>query len=371
MADRAKLLDLMTGRVLATRAEIGDGWPSVAGPRTGRWHATKTPDWCAGYWIEMLRIAGERTGDWDLYLDAAARAARLRDWIDRPTMHRAPLFFYGAARLYETLSDRATRALALAAAYAGRTAAMPSTGAVTVGIDIVKGAKGAALVSVESVLGALQLDWWALRETGDATFLDGAERHLAATRRDFVREDGSTAELVSYDAASGEPRRAHAAHGVSARSCWSRGQASAIAGFLRAWEETRDAEWLDTARRLLDYWWANAGEDGIPAYDFAAAADAPRDTSAAAIVAEALARLGVIEDLPEAARALTYRGDLLVENLASRVTPQAPDDARPPGMLLEGCANARQGAAPRHELIWGDYHLYAALHCLDVGGLPC
>ena len=53
------------------------------------------------------------------------------------------------------------------------------------------------------------------------------------------------------------------------------------------------------------------------------------------------------------------------------VTPLTPDDDRPAGMLLEGCANKPKGAATHHELIWGDYHLYAALHCLDVGGLPC
>jgi unsaturated chondroitin disaccharide hydrolase len=373
MADRAKILDLMTARVLATREAIGGAWPSVASPKSGRWHTTKQPDWCAGYWIEMLRLAGERIGDWDLYLDGAARAARLGPWLDRPTMHRAPLFFYGAARLYETLSDRATRVMALAAAYAGRAAVMPSTGAVAVGLDVVNGVKGSALVSVESVLGALQLDWWALRETGDATFLDGAEQQLALTARDFIRYDGSTAELVSYDAKSGTPKRSHAAHGVSARSCWSRGQAMAIAGFLRGWEETGGTEWLAAARRLLDYWWAHADEDGIPAYDFAEAGNpkAPRDTAAAAILAEALARLRVLEAPPDEAAALTGRLDLLVDNLAGRVTPLTRDDARPPGMLLEGCANGPQKAATRHELVWGDYHLYAALHCLDAGGLPC
>jgi hypothetical protein len=147
--------------------------------------------------------------------------------------------------------------------------------------------------------------------------------------------------------------------------------------------ETGTREWLATAGCLIDYWWAHTGEDGVPAYDFpttdfpttdfsaAARAEAPRDSSAAAILAEALARLSVIDGLPDAARALTERLDPLIDGLAAKVTPQSPDDARPPGMLLEGCANAPQGAATQHELVWGDYHLYAALHCLDVGGLPC
>jgi unsaturated chondroitin disaccharide hydrolase len=213
MADRAKLLDLMTDRVLATRAEIGAAWPSVADPGTGRWHTTDSPEWCAGHWIEMLRLAGERTGDWGLYEEGAARTLSLRPWIDRADMFRAPIFFYSAARLYETLSDRASRTFALAAAYAGRAAAMPSTGGTPVGLDTIDGIDGATVVSIDSVLGALQLDWWALRETGDGTFLDGAERQLALTSRDFIRADGSTVEFVAYDTGTGEPVRTFTLHG--------------------------------------------------------------------------------------------------------------------------------------------------------------
>ncbi|MDH3235387.1 MAG: hypothetical protein OEQ29_17845 [Alphaproteobacteria bacterium] len=375
MADVAKILDQMTERVLITRAEIGASWPSVADPATGRWHTTDQPEWCAGHWIELLRIAGERTGDWGLYEDAALRAGQLRDLVNRPSMFRSPLFFYGAARLYETLSDRATRTMALAAAYAGRTAVMPSTGGIAVGMDVIDGVDGAALVSVESVLTALQLDWWALRETGDGTFLDGAERQLALTRRDFIRDDGSTAEFVAYDPETGERTSTHTVHGEArnAATCWSRGHAVAIAGFLRGWEETGGADWLGAAGTLLDYWWAHTDEDGVPAYDFAEAGnvDAPRDTAAAAVLAEALARLSVIENLPDDARAMIEQLDLLVDNLTARVTQQEADSGRPAGMLLEGCANKPKGAAVRHELLWGDYHLYAALHCLDTGGLPC
>jgi len=373
MADRKKLLDLITERVLATRAEIGQAWPSIAHPRTGRWHTTEKAEWCAGYWVELLRIAGERTGDWGLYEEAAARTMRLRPWVGRADMFRSPLFFYSAARLYETLSDRASRTLALAAAYAGRAAAIPSNGGTPVGFPLGNGLDGTTVVAVDSVLGALQLDWWALRETGDGTFLDGAERQLALTERDFIRKDGSTVEFVAYDPESGKPERAFTVHGRDDGSCWSRGQAWAIAGFLRAWEETRDAAWIAAAQRLLAYWWEHADTDGIPAYDFAdaAQADAPRDTSAAAIVAEALARISVLDEVPAEAGALCERLDGLIDGLAARVTPISAGDQRPAGMLTEGCANKPKAAAVAHELVWGDCHLYAALHCLEAGGLPC
>src|SRR5579883_3166321 len=39
------------------------------------------------------------------------------------------------------------------------------------------------------------------------------------------------------------------------------------------------------------------------------------------------------------------------------LTPVSPTDRRPPGILTEGCYNARIGLAVKNELIWGTYYL--------------
>lgn len=44
--------------------------------------------------------------------------------------------------------------------------------------------------------------------------------------------------------------------------------------------------------------------------------------------------------------------------------PVRGGETRPPGMLLEGCFNARDGADTRNELIWGDYYLLETLEGL-------
>jgi unsaturated chondroitin disaccharide hydrolase len=92
---------------------------------------------------------------------------------------------------------------------------------------------------------------------------------------------------------------------------------------------------------------------------------APRDSSAAAILASAAV---------EAARAtgeerLRHEGDRLLEGLIrGYLTPLGSDDGRPPGMLLHGCYNLYSGEAPDHELVWGDYFLLEALLRRRQGG---
>ena len=376
MADRAQALDLLCERVLSTRAAIGDAWPYHADPATGAWTTTDDGDWCAGHWIEALRIVGERSGERRLIDEARARTERVRNKLERDDMFRAPRFYYSAARLWATEGDKAMRTLALAAAYAMRSMAMPVHGAMPIGTQVqVKSTTLAsrAIVAVDNVHPNLILDWWALQETGDDTFRDGAVRHLEVTARDFIRADGSTVEFIEYDPDSGQVLREFTLLGHNDRSCWSRGQAWAIGGYLRAYEATRERRWLDIAGRLFDYWWARTGPDRVPPWDFMDPdlARAPLDTSAAAIVAETLARLAVLDPRPPAAAPFIERLDAMLDGLCRHLTPVDAGDRRPPGMLIDGCFNQPRQFANRHELIWGDCYLLFALHCLDRGGLPC
>lgn len=370
-----KSLDLLLERVLSTRAAIGDAWPYHADPATGQWSTTPDGDWCAGHWIEALRIAGERSGDRSLIAEARRRTYAIRPKLERDNMFRGPCFYYSAARLGASEKNQAMHGLALAAARAMRGMAMRVNGAMPIGTEVqVKSTDLASrvLVAVDNVHPCLLLDWWAFKETGDPTYRVGAERHLEATARDFIRADGSTTEFIEYEPESGTVKRRFTLLGYSDESCWSRGQAWAIGGYLRAYEAVRDQRWLETATRLLDYWWAHTGADRIPPYDFADPDPAaPRDSSAAAIVAESLARLTVIADLPSEAAPVTERLAPLIDGLCARLTPLDDTDKRPRGMLLEGCFNRPKRFADDAELIWGDCYLLFALHCLDRKGLPC
>ena len=375
MADRARALDLLIERVLSTRAAIGEAWPYHADPETGAWTTTEDGDWCAGHWIECLRIAGERTNNLALIEEARERTERVRPKLERDDMFRGHRFYYSAARLWQMLEDRDMRTLALAAAYAVRSMAIPANGAMPIGTQVqVKSTDLASrtIVAVDNVHPCLILDWWAYKETGDETFVDGARSQLDATIADFIRADGSTVEFIDYHPRTGEVLREFTLLGAHDKSCWSRGQAWAIAGFLRAWEALREPRYLDAARRLFDYWWERAGPEHVPPYDFLdpAAPDVPIDTSASAIVVEQLARLAVLDPLPDEARPFVARLDPMLDGLCRHLTPLGADDRRPRGMLLDGCFNRPRQVAERHELLWGDAYLLMALYYLETGSAP-
>ena len=375
MAERARALDLLTERVLATRAAIGAAWPYHADPESGAWTTTDDGDWCAGHWIECLRIAGARTNNLALIEEARERTERVRPKLERDDMFRGHRFYYSAARLWQMLEDRDMRTLALAAAYAVRSMAIPANGAMPIGTEVqVKSTDLASrtIVAVDNVHPCLILDWWAYRETGDATFADGARAHLDTTIADFIRADGSTVEFIDYHPRTGEVLREFTLLGAHDKSCWSRGQAWAIAGFLRAWEALREPRYLEAARKLFDYWWERAGPDHVPPYDFldSALPQVPVDTSASAIVVEQLARLAVLDPLPPEVLPFVGRLEPMLDGLCRHLTPLGADDRRPPGMLLDGCFNRPLHVAERHELLWGDAYLLMALSYLESGAAP-
>ncbi|HWI28156.1 MAG TPA: hypothetical protein VN668_14375 [Stellaceae bacterium] len=368
-------LDWLCERVLSTRAAIGEDWPSHADPVTGAWSTTTDGDGCAGQWIEALRIVGERSGDRSLLAEARKRTYRIRTQLERDDMFRGPAFYYSAARLEASEKNSAMRGLALAASRAMRAMALRANGAMPVGSEVPMASAALAsrnIVAIDNVHQSLLLDWWAFKETDDPTYRVGAERHLETAARDFIRPDGSTVEFVEYAPDNDAVLRRFTRLGSGHDSCWSRGQAWAIGGYLRAFEALGERRWLDIATRLLDYWWAHTGADRVPPYDFADTDPAaPPDTSASAILAESLARLAVRPNLSEEARIATDRLEPLLDGLAARLTPQSDSDRRPRGMLLDGCLDHPHRLADRHELVWGDCYLLFALHCLDRNGLPC
>lgn len=375
MAERARALDLLCERVLSTRASIGEAWPYHADPESGAWVTTDDGDWCAGHWIECLRIVGERSNNLALIEEARERTERVRPKLERDDMFRGHRFYYSAARLWQMLEDRDMRTLALAAAYAVRSMAIPANGAMPIGTQVqVKSTTLASrtIVAVDNVHPSLILDWWAYKETGDETFAEGARAHLDTTIADFIRPDGSTVEFIDYHPRTGEVLREFTLLGAHDRSCWSRGQAWAIAGFLRAWEALREPRYLEAARTLFDYWWERAGPDHVPPYDFLdpALPDVPIDTSAAAIVVEQLARLAVLDPVPPEARAFVERLEPMIEGLCRHLTPLAPGETRPAGMLVDGCFNQPKRVANDSELLWGDAYLLMALYYLDTGSAP-
>ena len=74
---------------------------------------------------------------------------------------------------------------------------------------------------------------------------------------------------------------------------WARGQAWAVYGYTMVYRETKDTKYLDFAKKVTDVYLERLPEDYVPYWDFSAPGipDAPKDASAACVVASALIEL--------------------------------------------------------------------------------
>ena len=81
--------------------------------------------------------------------------------------------------------------------------------------------------------------------------------------------------------------------GYADSSMWARGQAWAIYGYTVVYRETKDCRYLDFVQKVTDVYLEKLPEDYVPYWDFndPAIPDAPRDASAACVVASALLEL--------------------------------------------------------------------------------
>ena len=349
----------MRGRIARTAASMTAGFPHFADPATGAWTTSPAGDWTGGFWNGMLWLAARYGDDPRSRAWAAEWTARLAPRADSDTVFRGFLFYYGAALGWLLCGDAAARDVALAgahglaASYNPRAEALPLGAAAEEASDV-----GAGEANVDTVQASALL-LWAHRETGDAALRDIALRHAARHIEFCLREDGSVCQSASFDPASGRMLRRYTHKGITDDSTWARAQAWGILGWTLTHAWSGEARFRDAAERAADWWLAHAPADHVAFWDFddPKIPDTFRDTSATAIVTASLLTLAPRASTPERARAYRDAAEATAAALVER-------HLRPDGLLADGCYSPRIGLATRHELVWGSYYLFEALHAL-------
>jgi unsaturated chondroitin disaccharide hydrolase len=188
--------------------------------------------------------------------------------------------------------------------------------------------------------------------------------HCRTSQRYLVRGDGSTVHEGWFDTKSGEFLRAATHQGWRSDSTWARGQAWAVYGFTTAYLHTGDADMLDTACRIADYYIRNTPADGVPPNDWLdPAPECPREASAAAIAAAGMQHL---------ARALAENGDpdgakryrayaLRILTTLCSTEFIAADTPGWEGILRHATYHHRNGIAIDESVMWGEYYFVEAL----------
>ncbi|MEI6950214.1 glycoside hydrolase family 88 protein [Paraflavisolibacter sp. H34] len=141
----------------------------------------------------------------------------------------------------------------------------------------------------------LELLFAATRLSGDSSFYRIAVSHATTTMKNHFRPDYSSYHVVDYDTLTGKVVKRTTHQGYAHESAWARGQGWGVYGFTMCFRETHDSAYLRQAEHIADFILGHPHlpKDKVPYWDFNAPdiPKAPRDASAAAVIASGLYEL--------------------------------------------------------------------------------
>lgn len=216
----------------------------------------------------------------------------------------------------------------------------------------------------------LPLLFWASKEEGKDNFRQVAIAHADKTLQNAIRPDGSVRHIVEYNVNNGEYIREYGGQGYEVGSSWSRGQAWAIYGFTKCYEETGDEKYISTAKSVANYFIASLREqdDFVPRCDFRQPGE-PNflDSSAGAVAASAMTDMyDLIENKAEKEMYLSAAVRIL-KGIEKRcgLFGNPEHDALIGGVKAAYHRNVEEGS-----IIYGDYYFMEAVDKLKsrIGG---
>ncbi len=201
------------------------------------------------------------------------------------------------------------------------------------------------------------------KATGEERYADIADSHAATTLKNHFRDDAGSFHVISYDTLTGMPHARHTHQGYAHESAWARGQAWGLYGFTMMYRETGKAEYLDQAKRIASFVMNHPDmpADKVPYWDFNAPdiPDAPRDASAAAIMASALIELSTLDTGADSSRYLEYAEDQ-VRSLSSPA--YLAEVGTNGGFILKHCVGHLPGGSEIDvPIVYADYYYLEAL----------
>ena len=197
--------------------------------------------------------------------------------------------------------------------------------------------------------------------TGDPKYKQIAVQHAKTTMKNHFRPDFTSWHVVSYNNdGSVEKKQTH--QGKNDDSSWSRGQSWAVYGYTLCYRETRDSLFLRHAVNVADMIMKrNVAADKIPYWDFDAPdiPAAPRDASAAAVMASGLIELSQLDKSKEGADWLEL-AEMQIRSLSSPEYLAEPETNG--GFILKhSVGNYNKNSEVDVPLSYADYYYVEAL----------
>ncbi|OIN57373.1 glycoside hydrolase family 88 protein [Arsenicibacter rosenii] len=345
----------------------------------GSLRSTNMYDWTSGFFPGTLWYTYEATKDENLKKAAIEWTEKLEPLKTFTEHHDLGFMMYCSyGNAYRLTNNPAYKDILVQSAKSLSTRFCPKTGSIKSWNRFVSwhGEPTYTFPVIIDNMMNLELLFFASKVTGDPSFREIAVRHADTALKHQIRSDYSCYHVVCYDPETGKVLGRETAQGYADNSTWSRGQAWGIYGYTVMYRETKDKKYLETARKMADYYLNNPTlpADKIPLWDFNVAqagyepgvkshtkeVTAPlRDASAAAITASALFELS--DFLGKAGDRYRQAAITMVHSLAGPGYRANPGENA--NFLLKHCVGSiPHGVEKDVPLVYADYYFVEALN---------
>ena len=352
-------LDYCVEKTLRAQDRLGSDYlasPRNIAPGDSVWACRPVAEdnWTMGFWPGILWYVYEASGNTSLEESARGYTEALGFIANQPAYDHdiGFIMFPSYGNGFRLTGDPAYKEAVLATA--GRLAELfnPAVGTILSWPREVPNFGGHNTI-MDNMLN-LETLLWAAENGGDPSWKDIAIMHADTTMRYNFRPDGTSYHVAVYDSESGKHLYSCTHQGYADDSMWARGQAWGIYGFTMVYRFTREQRFLEFAQKIADAYLSRLPEDKVPYWDFfdPAIPDAPRDASAAAVVASGLLELstyldGKYRDEAEAMLRSLYENYRAPENV----------DA----FLLHSTGHHPAGSEIDYSIVYADYYFIEAL----------
>lgn len=294
-------LDYCHSKVSKTLAELAADsidytlMPRNIAPDDSVWQLRKavSDEWCSGFWPGILWYDYEHSRD-PKTLEAAKRFTESLGFLsEQPAFDHdlGFLVFCSYGNGYRLTGDKKYRDVILATADTLATLYNPKVGTILSwprNVELLGGHN-----TIMDNMMNLEMLFWAAKNGGDKKLYDIAVSHADTTMRYHFRPDATCYHVAVYNPETGNFIKGMTHQGHDDDSMWARGQAWAIYGYTMVYRETGEQRFLDFAQKTADVYLDRLPKDMIPYWDFddPKIPEAPKDASAAAVVASALLEL--------------------------------------------------------------------------------
>lgn len=210
----------------------------------------------------------------------------------------------------------------------------------------------------------LDMMLWAAKNGGNKLLYDLAVTHAKTTMQNHFRPDGSCYHVAVYDTISGDFVKGVTHQGYSDDSMWSRGQSWAIYGYTMVYRYTRNKMFLDFAQKVTDIYikrLKETSDDLIPLWDMddpRGVKGAPKDVSAACVVADALLEL---QQYVGGEKGEEYK-QFAIQSLAQLSTDKYQSGKKNVVFLMHSTGHHPAGSEIDASIIYADYYYLEALN---------